>query len=372
MAQMAPHAAFVSFRFGRTDGVSVVTRTWIDAFRDVGFDVSTVSGGTTPWADVPHRSVDGLGFAEPDDEGLDRSDHDGSQLDAPLRSALGDADVVVVENLLTIPMNLPASRAVARVLAGRRTLVHHHDPPWSRERFASITELPATDPAWRHVAINRGLVAELAACGIEAELVYNGFAAPTARSDAEQRDLRLGVRAELGVPVGASLIAHPVRAIERKNVPAAIRLAEAVGATYWLLGPAEEDYAPRLTDELESARCPVVHHPWDDTDGIYAAADHVAFPSTWEGFGNPPIEAALRRRTVSVGSYPVADELAQLGFEWFAADDDVRVRLVLEHPDHPTVRSLIDINERVATEHFSIPVMRSRLHDVLDAAGWAP
>ncbi len=366
---MGPHVAFVSFRFGRTDGVSVVTRTWIDAFRAFGFDVRTVSDGSTPWPDVDHDCIPGLGFVA---EGTDDRDDPGTHLDEPLRTALADVDLVVVENLLTIPMRLAASRSLGRVLAGRRAIVHHHDPPWSRERFAGITELPATDPAWRHVAINRGLVAELAGLGIDAELVHNGFAAPASRTSEEQLALRAGVRAALGVAADAALIAHPVRAIERKNVPAAIRLAEAVGATYWLLGPAEEDYAERLAAVLAAARCPVVHHPWDDTDGIYAAADHVAFPSTWEGFGNPPIEAALRRRTVSVGSYPVADELAEIGFEWFAADDDVRVRLVLEHPDHPTIRSLIDINERVATEHFSIPVMRARLHDVLDAAGWAP
>ena len=61
--------------------------------------------------------------------------------------ALADADLVVVENLCTIPLNLPASRVVARVLRGRPAVLHHHDPPWQRPHFAHVTELPPTDPA---------------------------------------------------------------------------------------------------------------------------------------------------------------------------------------------------------------------------------
>ena len=89
--------------------------------------------------------------------------------------ALVDVDLVVVENLLTIPLNLPASRVVAGVLRGRPALLHHHDPPWHRDRFAHVTELPAQDPAWRHVAISRLAAAELAERGIQSDVVYNAI-----------------------------------------------------------------------------------------------------------------------------------------------------------------------------------------------------
>ena len=58
--------------------------------------------------------------------------------DAPARRrpgwtrALKDADLVVVENLCTIPLNLPAARAVAAWLHGRPAVLHHHDPPSQR------------------------------------------------------------------------------------------------------------------------------------------------------------------------------------------------------------------------------------------------
>jgi len=356
---MAPRAAFLSFRFGPTDGVSAVARTWIEAFESFGFTTVTVGGE----GDVDLQ-VDGFGLtsgpdtAEPDIDGLE--------------AALEDVDLVVVENLLTIPMNLPASAAAAKVLAGRPALLHHHDPPWHRARFAHITELPADDPAWRHVAINEQLAAELAERGITATVVYNAFDPPLARTPDELAQLRSSVRTALGVAEDEWLVAHPVRAIERKNVPAAVRLCEQLGATYWLLGPAEEDYEPTLDRVLAGATCRVVHRSWPDRDGIYAAADHVTFPSTWEGFGNPPIEAALRRRTVSVGDYPVAAELRAHGFEWWSLDEVEAIRAALERPDAPELLRLLDHNESVARSHFGIERMRGLLHQLLDGAGWLP
>ena len=97
---MAPRAAFVSFRFGPTDGVSVVARTWMAAFEHFGFDVVTVTGD-----EGSDRTVPGLGIVDPGAE-TESEPPDRAQLD----KALSDADLVVVENLLTIPLNLPGVR----------------------------------------------------------------------------------------------------------------------------------------------------------------------------------------------------------------------------------------------------------------------
>lgn len=333
----------------------------MDVFARWGWDVVTVTGDNGGRDPYPHRRVEGLAIDD---------DRPASSFTTDLADALDDADLVVVENLLTIPLNLEASAALRDVLRGRPALLHHHDPPWHRERFAHIDELPADDPSWRHVSITHLLTGELAQRGIGATTIHNAFAEPELSEHGWETERRR-VRAALEVDHDEFLIAHPVRAIERKNIPAAIELAEHLGGTYWLLGPAEEGYGPTLATVLSSASCRVIHRPWPDIDGIYAAADHVTFPSTWEGFGNPPLEASLRRRTVSVGNYPVAQELRAIGFQWCDPDDIDSIERALKDPEDPAVIAVLDHNQHLARTRFSLSELERSLQAVLDEAGWS-
>jgi glycosyltransferase involved in cell wall biosynthesis len=167
-------------------------------------------------------------------------------------------------------------------------------------------------------------------------------------------------------------VAHPVRAIRRKAISRAVGIAEALGGTYWLLGPAEDGYGPTLAGELAAATCPVIHAPVGTQGDIYAAADLIVFPSTWEGFGNPPVEAALYRRPVVVGNYPVATELRGLGFRWFTHDDLDPVASWLGGHDQARRDGLLDHNRDVAVRQLSLERMARRLESLLDGAGWLP
>lgn len=361
-----PTCAFVSFRLGGTDGVSVVAATWIEAVAAMGFDVVTVAGEGPVDHHVPGLAIGAFPDGGAGVDGPEAADEATiAALAEQVAAALDRVDVVVVENLGTIPMNLPASRAVARALTGRPALFHHHDPAWQRERYADVEELPVDDPKWRHVAINDLTRDELAARGIDATTIRNGFDVDPPRAD------RAAVRRHLGLADDERVLVHPVRAIERKDVPAALALAEALDATYWLTGPAEEGYGPVLADLLDAARgrgIHVRHHPAPSIAELYAAADAVAFPSRWEGFGNPPVEAAIHRRPAAVGRYPVAEELRALGFRWFEPTEPEQLAAWLDAPDE----ALLDHNEAVAREHLSLDAVATRLRDLFDEAGWLP
>ncbi len=342
--------AIVSFRLGFTDGVSVVSASWQRALESIGWSTYTVAGD----GPVDHL-VDGLGI-----------DHQPPPQSDKLASALASADLVLVENVLSIPLNLPASRVLAEILADRPAVLHHHDPPWQRTRFANVTELPADDRCWRHVTINRLTERQFAERGLTATTIYNGFDLdpPPGR--------RLETRQRLGLSSHDRLVAHPVRAIERKNIPEAVNITERVGGIYWLPGPAEEGYVDELDRIVATAQCSVLRTPIDgDTltmSDLYAASDLIVFPSTWEGFGNPPIEAAIHGRPVVVGRYPVADELRQLGFRWLDVDDHDDIARALTDPSAGDVSH----NRRIVEDHLSETQMAQKVERLLEEAGWKP
>lgn len=279
---------------------------------------------------------------------------------ADVEAALAGADLVVVENLCSLPLVPAATAVVADVLRGRPALLHHYDLPWQRPRFEGVAGWPPDDPAWAHVTINELSRTDLAGRGIEATTIRCGIDVHAPPGD------RLAARAALGLGEDERLVLHPVRAVERKDVPAAVALAEALGATYWLTGPAEEGYAPTLATVLAAAGCPTLHRRAASMADAYAACDAVVLASTWEGFGNPLVEAALHRRPLAVAGYPVAEEVGALGFRWFPVHDHRPLEAFLRQSDE----ALHDHNATLARRHFSLARVTADLEALLGEAGW--
>ena len=336
----------MSFRLGGPDGVSVVADHWGEAFRRLGLTVRTVAGAGRADRLVPGLAMD----AAP-----------GPDLPGRLAGALAGADLVVVENVCSLPRNPAAATALAGLLAGRPAILHHHDLPWQREEFAATAGWPPDDPAWAHVTINERSRRELADRGIAATCVYGGFPEPGPGRRALARE-------RLGVAPDGWLLLQPTRAIPRKNVPAGLAMAEALGADYWLTGPEEDGYGPELERLLAAATCRAHRRvPAGLTmDDAYAACDAVVFPSTWEGFGAPLIEASLHRRPLAVGDYPVAAELASFGFRWFPAADPTPLKAFLDQPGP----GLLEANHAIARRHFSMEALTGQLAALLRERGW--
>jgi mannosylglucosylglycerate synthase len=355
LATLSKLALSLSFRLGGPDGVSVEAAKWAVALRHLGYEVRTVAGGGP--VDI---TVDGL------DAGAWLTGREAGAVDlAALREAVGPADLVVVENLCSLPLNPAARDAVAQVLRGRPAIIRHHDLPWQRPRFREEPG-PPDDPAWKHVTINQRSARELRQRGIKATVVRNHFDTSPPAGD---RDT---TRRALGVGPEARVVLQPTRAIPRKRIDLGLAMAEKLDAIYWLLGPAEEGFGPELEALLDRATVPVHHGPvepmqgWAGIEHAYAACDAVVFPSDWEGFGNPPVEASIFGRPVAVGSYPVGAELRDMGFRWFDVTRPEELSAWLDHPDPARTER----NREIVRRELDLERLPERLADLIRSASW--
>jgi glycosyltransferase involved in cell wall biosynthesis len=332
----------VSFRLGGTDGVAIEAAKWIAALESLGHEVSTVAGEGVADVLVPGLAIDAANppsFQE-------------------LNAALEGYDLAIVENLASLPLNVPARDVLYEVLDGRATLFHHHDLPWQREHLAHL-EGPRHAEHWHHVTINELSRRQLEERGIAAVTLMNSFDCDPPSGS------RLATRRALGIGA-TTMVLLPTRAIPRKNVDAALALAASLDAVLWLLGPSEDGFGPEL-EELLNGSSVDVRRGLDDEMSIhdaYAACDLVVMPSTWEGFGNPVLESVTHRRPLAVYPYPVAREIEAYGFDFFALEDVEGIKAYLRDPDD----RLLATNLEVARRHFNVANLGRRLSAVLEMA----
>ena len=317
---------------------------WQRAFARLGWGVDTVAGSGVADRIIPSLSLDA----------------DSAPRERELEEAFGAADLVVVDNVCSIPLNPSAAVAVARALRARPAILRHHDLFWQHAHWGRDGwEIP-TDAVWHHVVISELSRKQMGERGIASTTAYNTF-------DPPREGRREETRRFLNVDDDETLLLHPTRAVARKNIPGAVALAEHLGAAYWLTGAAEMGYGAELEATLIRAKCRVIRQPAADMADAYAACDALVFPSTWEGFGNPPIEAALHRRVAAVGAYPVASELIErFGFRWLPTDDPQPLAKWFESPDH----GVLDHNDAIARTHFSADSLSETLAELLRKWGW--
>ena len=231
-----PTCAIVSFRLGGTDGVSIVAEAWSGSLAELGFTVRTVAG-----EGPVDRLVPGPGHR--------RGDAPDERPRWPRRSPTSTSSWS--RTSARSPSTSPPPGSSAAVLAGRPAILHHHDPPWQRARFAHITELPPDDPAWRHVCINQRTRAELAERGIDAVTIYNGFDPDPPPGDRE--GTRVGARRRpRRAPPGPPRAGHRAQERAGRAGPGRSRRAAPTGCP---AGPRRAT-GPTLEGLLAAARLP--------------------------------------------------------------------------------------------------------------------
>ncbi len=407
---------FISTRLCGTDGVSLEVEKWARVLRRMGHEVffcagelgGYASGGTLiPELHFHHQSIVKLSqraFAENADTDGERLCDDiyamADKIRAPLRHFIrsNKLDLIIVQNAMTIPMNLPLGVCLTGLIAELSipTIAHHHDFYWERQRYQTNaildlldTNFPANLPTIRHVTINTIAQRRLKARrGIASVVIPNvhDFATPPPAIDEYNRDFRQA----MGLSDQDLLILQPTRVIRRKGIEMALELVQRLGlpnahvvithsATdegleYWRWLQREARVMGvdlRLIDHLVGAERATrdgrkVYSLWD----VYPHADLVTYPSLYEGFGNALLEAVYFKRLVVVNRYPVYNaDIRPLGFEFVELDGFVdeeavrKTRELLADPDR--VRAMAEKNYAIAREHFSLEVLERKLKELL-------
>ncbi len=181
-----------------------------------------------------------------------------------LRSALKrfDIDLIIAENCVTIPMNIPLGLAVVETVmeTGIQCIAHHHDFIWERERYlvnAVDDYLKAAFPPMlrqmEHVAINTQAASEFnRRTGLPCRVIPNvmDFDSPPAPPDEFSKDFR----ETIGVEPDEILILQPTRVIQRKGIESTVELVRRLNGPACRLvishaaGDEGDDYAERVQD----------------------------------------------------------------------------------------------------------------------------
>jgi glycosyltransferase involved in cell wall biosynthesis len=350
----------LSYRLGGADGVAVEARKWEWALRELGFDVRRVAGELDDalrpddtW--LPFLAIDPVDGSTPDP--------------GALAAAVAGADLVIVENLCSLPINPDAASLAAAVLSRHdgRVVFHHHDLPWQRAGLHTPAGIPPQRADSLHVTINDHSRVQLENRGFAAVTLRNAFDLDPPRGDCD------ATRVAFGFAPDDLVLLQPTRAIPRKNIPAAIAFAAELAqreptraVRLWITGPAEDGYDDVFARLVADSVVPMTVGRAPSAADAYAAADVIIFPSTWEGFGNPVIESIAHRRPIVVGSYPVLDELRSFGVRLLSIDDPATVVEWLRAPDP----AMLETNVALVRPHCSLADLPERIGRLLDATGW--
>ncbi len=316
-----------------------------------------------------------------------------------------DLGLIVIENALTIPLNIPLGVAITEFIAetGIPTIAHHHDFYWERDRFTNNAigdylslAFPPNLPGIYHVVINSHASAQLSLrTGISAVVSPNvmDFDFPPAPPDEYAAD----VRQALGLADDELLVLQPTRVVQRKGIEHAIELVSRLDMKAKLVishasGDEGYDYEMRLREYSQMMGVETLfvanvinEHRGLTKDGrkiytledIYPHADLVTYPSTFEGFGNAFLEAIYFRKPIVVNNYSIYHkDIKPKGFQVIEIDGYVteeavqKTRWVLT--DERLRKRMVETNYKLGKQFFSFAVLQRQLEIIIRDYHWNP
>jgi glycosyltransferase involved in cell wall biosynthesis len=416
MTDTSKRVAFVSTRISGTDGVSLEIGKWAEVLERMGHQCFYIAGQCDDRPRDRSHLIPQAHFTHPAIAEINRRSF-GAQLRSPkvsdqiremsriindkLHEALArfEIEVIIAENCLTIPMNIPLGLALVETVmeTGIGCIAHHHDFVWERERFmvnAVDDYIQAAFPPHsneiQHVAINSIAAAEFSRrTALPCRVIPNvmDFASPPVPSSNPGE-----FRRAIGLEEDDTLVLQPTRVVRRKGIETSIELVRRLDDPRCKLvithsaGDEGSAYAERVESYAALMGVNVIYavdwigdecspHPakrkkysiWD----AYRDADFVTYPSTYEGFGNAFLETLYFKKPILCNRYAIyRTDIEPCGFDvilmdGFLTDEDVRqVREVIS--DSARRQRMVDHNYETARKFFSYDRVEGELAAILN------
>ena len=425
------NVGFISTRFAGTDGVSLEAAKWANVFEKAGFTCFYFAGELDRPAKQSYR-VKEADFRHPDIKDIFSNCFGSSvrgrfvtqkiyEVKQKLKDHLYafidkfDLDLLVPENALTIPLNLPLGIAITEVISetGMPAIAHHHDFFWERKHFMINAcweylnmAFPPHLPSIQHVVINSSADNQLSLrTGISATIIPNvmdfenptpvsghsescGFESDKNRPSSDQ--YASDVRQALGVAADELLILQPTRVVKRKGIEHAIELVHRLNMKAKFVishasGDEGYDYERRVREYSKMMGVDtyfvanIINEKRGKTkngrkvytlEDIYPHADLVTYPSDFEGFGNAFLEAIYFCRPIVVNTYSIYTiDIKPKGFsvieiDGYVTDEAVRkTKKILT--DAKLRRKMVAHNYEIAKKFYSYSVLREKLKNLI-------
>jgi glycosyltransferase involved in cell wall biosynthesis len=412
---VSSNIGFVSTRFSGTDGVSLESAKWAQILwdyqhvshwyagkldREAGLSMLVPEAYFYDPANVwinEHAFGTRRRTPELTAKILEMADHLKTTLyDFVAKFGIG---ILIVENALCLPMHIPLGIALTHFIAetGFPTVAHHHDFHWERKRFSvnAVNDFlamgfPPVLNSIQHVTINSFAQRDLAwRKGATSILVPNvlDFENPPVNMESHRDDFR----ERIGLEPEDIMFLQPTRVVPRKGIEHSISLISQLRDPKCKLVVSHEsgdeglEYHQTLIEMADQAGVDLrfVHAHLDqigpfDTNGapgtalaeVYAAADLVTYPSTYEGFGNALLEAFYFRKPVLVNRYSIfVTDIEPKGFKVVTMDGYItrsvldQVRRVIQ--DEQFRQEMVECNYEHAKAFFSYSVLRRNLRSLI-------
>lgn len=405
---------FIATRLAGTDGVSLETAKWVKVLTSLGYKCYFFTGESDwpadqtyllPEAHFSHPEIKGLSQDLFDDyRRLKVTSSEINRLKEHIKTHLHkfidkfEPDILITENILSIPMNIPLGLAITEVIieADIPTIAHHHDFSWERGRYAISgaedylrAAFPPTIRQIRHVVINSFAQKQLALrTGLSSTLIPNVM--EFKKIPPELDDFNQDMREELGIDQDEHILLQPTRIVPRKRIELSIELARRIDQKCVVLishksGDEGKNYEAYLREYAQFLGVKVIFGAdhFDYVRGFspdgkklysledaYLQADLVTYPSRVEGFGNAFLETIYYRRPIVMSTYEIfKTDIQPKGFRIIGFGDYIdngcinASRQILADP--ALAAEMTDLNFDVGQRYYSFNTLEYLLTSLL-------